>query len=256
MSESRSPFDFSGRTVLVTGGSRGIGAAIACGFGAAGADVVIGYRENDAAASATVRAIEGLGGTARAVRGNLVRPDEVRALVGEAGASGRLDVLIHSAALGSFKPLLSVRPNQWELSMGVNAGAFLVAAQAAAALFPEAGGRIVALSSLGSGRVVPEYGAIGPSKAALEAVVRSLAVEMAPRGVTVNSVSAGVVDSETIRKHPHAARLLAAAADRTPVGRLATPGDIASVVLFLASPLAGFVTGQTLLVDGGMSLSI
>ena len=256
MSEVRSLLDLSGRRALVTGGSRGIGAAIAVRLAAAGAEVVVGYRENGPAAAETVARIEGAGGAARAVAANLVHPDEVRRLVDEAAGPDGLDVVVHSAALGSFKPVLGVKPNQWDLTLGVNARAFLVAAQAAAERFRPGGGRLIALSSLGSGRVVPEYGAIGVSKAALEALVRSLAVELAPRGITVNAVSAGVVDSETIRKHPHAAELIAGAAARTPAGRLAVPDDVASVVLFLASDLSAFVTGQTLVADGGMSLAI
>jgi enoyl-[acyl-carrier protein] reductase III len=117
------------------------------------------------------------------------------------------------------------------------------------------GGRLVALSSLGSTRVVPEYGALGASKAALEAVVRALAVELGPRGILVNAVSAGLVPTASVRLHPRYEELAARARAASPLGRLGTAEEVAAAVLFLASPLAAWVTGQTLVVDGGASLA-
>jgi enoyl-[acyl-carrier protein] reductase III len=139
--------------------------------------------------------------------------------------------------------------------MSVNARALLLCAQQAAAVL-RPGGAIVSISSLGSGRVVPAYGAIGASKAALESLTRSLAVEMAPAGVRVNAVSGGVVDTASIRHHPGWEELGARAKAQTPSGRLGTPEEIASVVLFLCSPAASWIAGQTIVVDGGMSLRL
>ncbi len=164
-----------GRVAVVSGGTRGIGRAIALALAASGARLVLGYRADAASAEETVRSCAALGAHARAVAANLVHPEEARALVETAG--DRVDIVVHAAALGSFKPLLDVKPAQWDLTLAVNARAFLLLARAASDRMPE-GGRLVALSSLGSSRPVPEYGAIGPSKAALEAVVRSLAVEL------------------------------------------------------------------------------
>jgi enoyl-[acyl-carrier protein] reductase III len=171
-------------------------------------------------------------------------------------ASGGLDVLVHNAALGSFKPTLEVRANQWDLSMSVNARALLLCVKEAAPLMDGRAGRIVSVSSLGSRRVLPEYGAIGASKAALESLTRYLAVELAPRGITVNAVSAGLIAGETLRVHPRYEALTARAREQTPAGRIATPEDIAHVVLFLCSPLSSWIIGQTIVVDGGMSLRV
>jgi enoyl-[acyl-carrier protein] reductase III len=243
------PFpDLSGRVAVVSGGTRGIGRAIALALAASGARLVLGYRSDAASAEETANACVALGAGVRTVAANLVHPDEARALVAQAG--DRVDVLVHSAALGSFKPLLDVKPAQWDLTLAVNARAFLLLARAASERMPE-GGRLVALSSLGGSRIVPDYGAIGPSKAALEAVVRSLAVELGPHGILVNAVSAGLVPTESVRLHPRYEELASRARAASPLRRLATPEDVASAVLLLAS----FVTGQTLVVDGGASLA-
>lgn len=250
----RPPFDFSGRTALVTGGSRGIGAAVSIGLARCGARVVINYREDAASARETVRRIEAEGGSASAECANLVHPDAVRDLFGK--LAGPLDFLVHNAAIGSFKPVLDVRPNQWDLSLSVNARALLLCAQSALPLMEGRGGAIVGVSSLGSTRVVPEYGAIGASKAAMESLVRSLAVELAPRGIRVNAVAGGVIDGPTIRRHPRGGELVDRAREHAPTGRLVTAEELAAAVLFLCSPLSAGVAGQTIVVDGGASLRV
>jgi enoyl-[acyl-carrier protein] reductase III len=240
-------FDFRRRRALVTGGSRGIGAAISKALAACGAEVVINFRSDGESAERTVSEIIAAGGSCRSVRANLVHPEEVRALIEATGPS--LDFLIHNAALGSFKPTMELRANQWDLSMNVNARALLLAAQAASSRM-QAGGRIIAISSLGSRRAVPQYGAIGISKAALEAVVRYLSTELGERGINVNAVSGGVIGGSSIAAHPQYAELLPALSRG---GRPGEPGDIASAVLFLCSGLAGWINGEVLVVDGGMS---
>jgi enoyl-[acyl-carrier protein] reductase III len=248
--------DLIGRRALVTGGSRGIGAAIARTLAACGAHVTINYVQNEAAAESTRHEIVAAGGSATLHKANVASGDEVRAMFEAIAAEGPLDILIHNAALGSFKPAMDVRANQWDLSMAVNARALLVCAQAAVPLMAGRGGRIISISSLGSTRVMPMYGAIGVSKAALEALTRTLAVELAPRGIRVNAVSAGLVDTTAVRHHPDYAALAETSVARTPLARLGTPDDVARVVLFLCSPLADWIVGQTLIADGGMSLTL
>jgi len=247
------PFpDLRGRVAVVSGGTRGLGRAISLALAASGARLVLGYRADAAAAEEAARACQDLGAEVRTVAANLVHPEEARGLVAAAG--DRVDVLVHSAALGSFKPLLDVKPAQWDLTLAVNARAFLLLAREASERMPD-GGRLVALSSLGGSRFIPEYGAIGPSKAALESVVRTLAVELGPRGILVNAVSAGLVPTASVKLHPRYEELAAHARAAAPLGRLGTPEDVASAVLLLLSPLAGWITGQTLVVDGGASLA-
>lgn len=243
-----------GKRALVTGGSRGIGAAIALRLARAGAHVFVNYRRDDASARDTEAAILASGGAVTLLRANLVDASDIGAMFRGIAEAGGLDILVHSAALGSFKPAADVRANQWDLTMTVNARALLSCAQQAAPLMEGRGGKIVALSSSGSARVIPNYGAIGISKAAVEALVRYLAVELAPRGIHVNAVAAGLVDTASIRLHPHYAQLEAGARERTPLRRIATPDDIARVVLFLCSPLANWIVGQTIIADGGYSL--
>lgn len=244
--------DLAGKRALVTGGTRGIGLAISSALAREGAHVTMGYRTDAASAERAVTAIRAEGGSASAVARNLAVPEEVRALVEEACGEEGLDVLVHDAALGSFKPVLDLKPNQWDLTLSVNARALLLLVRAAEARM-RAGGRVLAISSLGSARVVPSYGAIGVSKAALEALVRSLAAELAPRGITVNAVSAGLVETDGVKLHPAFDALREAAIARSPSGRLTTAEEVAGAVLLLASPLAAGITGQVLVVDGGLS---
>lgn len=234
--------------VFVTGGSRGIGRAIALRFARDGAErVAIGYLRNDRAAEETAEAIRALGADAVLVRGN-VTSERVLADVGDLGP---LDVLVHNAATGVARAALETEDRHWDWTLNANARALLQLARVAAPRMPD-GSSIVAISSLGAGRVLDNYVLIGTSKAALESLVRYLAVELAPR-VRVNAVSAGVVETGALEHFPNREAMLAAGA-ANPVGRLVEPDDVAGAVAFLCSPDAAMIRGQTLVVDGGYSL--
>lgn len=246
--------DLRGRHALVTGASRGLGAVIARTLAAAGAHVYLNFVRGRAEAEETQAAITSAGGIATLAQANLGSQDEIRRLFADViGAD--LDILIHNAAIGSFKPVREVRANQWDLTMHVNARALLLLAQEAATRLEARRGRIIAVSSLGSTRVVPSYGAIGISKAALESTVRYLGVEFAPRGVAVNAVTAGLLDLPSVRQHPAFEAMAAASRAHSPVGELGRPEAVADAVLLLCSPLASGIVGQTLVVDGGASLT-
>jgi enoyl-[acyl-carrier protein] reductase III len=241
---------FDGKSVLVTGGSRGIGRETALRFAKEGAaKVAIGYLRNDRAAEETAEELRARGTEPVLVRGNVASERVAR----EVAELGPLDVLVHNAATGVIRPALETEDKHWDWTLAANARALLSLTRAAAPAMPE-GSSIVAISSLGAQRVLENYVLVGTSKAALEAVVRYLGVELAPRGIRVNAVSGGVVETGALEHFPNREEMLAAGRQRTPAGRMVEAGDIADAVLFLASPRASMIVGQTLVVDGGFSL--
>lgn len=241
---------FDGASVFITGGSRGIGREIARQFAKEGAArVAIGYLRNDSAAEQTAEELRELGAEVVLVRGN-VSSARVAEQVKELGP---LTALVHNAATGVIRPALETEEKHFEWTMAANARALLSLSQAAAPSMAS-GASIVALSSLGAQRVLENYVLVGASKAALEAIVRYLAVELAPQGIRVNAVSGGVVETEALDHFPNREQMLSWAQQRTPAGRMVTPRDLADAVLFLCSPAAEMVRGQTLIVDGGFSL--
>ncbi len=240
---------FDGACVLVTGGSRGIGRAIALRFASLGAArVAIGYMRADRAAEETAAQLRALGAEPILVRGNVASQrvaDDVQEL-------GPLDVLVHAAATGVIRPALETEDKHWDWTLSANSRALLSLTRAAAPAMP-LGSSIVALSSLGSTRVLENYALVGASKAALEALVRYLAVELASSGIRVNAVSAGVVETDALEYFPNRDAMLEMGR-RNPVGRIVSPEDVAACVTFLCSPDAEMIRGQTLVVDGGWSL--
>jgi len=247
---------FAGRVALVTGGSRGIGRAVALRLAREGADVGIGFFRNREAAEKTVAEIEELGRRALVVRAHAGDPDKVAGLVDATREElGPISIVISNAASGVLRPLSELDLKGWQWTMDVNARTLLLLAQAVREdMRTLGGGAIVAMSSLGSERVLPAYGAVGASKAALESLVRYLAVEGAADAVRVNAVSAGVVDTDALRHFPDREGMLEIAASRTPAGRIVTPEDVAATVCFLCSDDAWMIRGETLRVDGGYSL--
>jgi enoyl-[acyl-carrier protein] reductase III len=242
--------NIDGRSVLVTGGTRGIGKAIALRFSSLGAKkVAIGYLRNDSAAEKAADELRAAGAEPVLVRGNVAS----ERVVEEFASHGPYGVVVHNAATGVIRSALETEDKHWDWTLATNARALLSLARACAPDMSP-GSSIVGISSLGSMRVLENYVLVGTSKAALESVVRYLAVELAPRGIRVNAVSGGVVETEALDHFPNREQMLHAAQARTPAGRMVEPDDIAAVVEFLASPAAEMVRGQTLIVDGGYSL--
>jgi enoyl-[acyl-carrier protein] reductase III len=236
--------------VFVTGGSRGIGRAIALRFARDGADhVAIGYLRNDDAAEEAAAEIRAAGAEVTLVRGNV----SSERVLEEVAALGPLDVLVHNAATGVVRKALETEDKHWDWTLNANARALLSLARVAAPQMPE-NASIVAISSLGAQRVLENYALIGTSKAALEALVRYLAVELAP-GIRVNAVSAGVVETGALEHFPNRKEMLAVGA-ANPAGRLVSPEDVAAAVAFLCSPDASMIRGHVLVVDGGFSLPV
>jgi enoyl-[acyl-carrier protein] reductase III len=246
----------SGQTALITGSSRGIGKAIALELASLGADIAVNFVRNEEEAARTVAQIQGLGRRAFAVQANVGNPSDLDRLTEETLKEfGHLDILVHNAALGAFKPVSKLRVNQWDLSMEINTKALLLLTQKfLPSMEARGGGRIIALSSLGAHRFIPNYGAIGVSKSALETLVKYLAVELAPKNIRVNAVSGGLVDTDALKSFPDYEKFKEEVLKRTPAGRIGKPEDLAKVVAYLTTGAANWIYGQTIVADGGLSL--
>ncbi len=247
-------FNLSGKVAIITGSSRGIGKAIALRFAENGVNIVVNYVRHRQDAEETARLVEERGAECMVVKANVANDDDVVAMFEQIRQRyGRLDFLVSNAASGVLKPAMELSPRHWNWAMDINARALLTLAQQAVPLMTD-GGRIMAVSSLGSVRAVENYTAVGASKAALESLVRHLAVELGEKNITVNTISAGAVDTEALKKFPNRNQILDSALERTPMGVLTTPDDVADLALFLASDLAKMIHGQTVVVDGGYSI--
>jgi enoyl-[acyl-carrier protein] reductase III len=219
-----------------------------------GADVVINYLRKESAAREVVREIEALGRRAMPVKADVADSNDVARLFEAAQPFGGVDILVANAAIGVMEPLLEVTPKHWQRTYATNAWAFVAMTQAAVPLMrARGGGHIVALTSPGSQRVIDNYGLVGSSKAALEALVRYWGVELAPHGIIVNAVSPGMIETDAVKQLASPDKVLALVHQQTPAGRLATAEDVAGVVAFLCSPAAQMIIGQTIVVDGGYS---
>lgn len=244
-----------GKIAFVTGGSRGIGRAIALKLGKAGCDVAIVYHNSHDEAAAVCDSIRGFGRRAQAIQADVSDAGSVAEAFDTFGKEfDRVDFVVSNAAIGVLKPALELTPKHWRRCMDTNALALNLLAQHAVPLMKN-GGRIIALSSLGSVRAIPQYAFIAASKAALESLVRSLAQELGQRGIRVNAVSAGVVDTDALKFFPNREQLLAEYARRTPAGPILTPENVADAVYLLCQPEAEMITGHTLMVDGGYCIS-
>ncbi|MGN1400057.1 MAG: enoyl-[acyl-carrier-protein] reductase FabL [Bacillus sp. (in: firmicutes)] len=246
------------KVALVTGSSRGIGRQTAIRLASEGYDLVINYARSKTAALETVEAVEKLGRKALLVKANVGDVNKIKAMFELIEAAyGRLDVLVNNAASGVLKPAMELEESHWDWTMGINSKASLFCSQEAARLMEKnGGGRIINISSLGSIRYLENYTSVGVSKAALEALTRYLAVELAPKNISVNAVSGGAVDTDALKHFPNREELLRDAANQTPAGRMVEMDDLVNAIMFLLSDQASMIRGQTIIVDGGISLLV
>jgi 3-oxoacyl-[acyl-carrier protein] reductase len=244
-----------GKVAVVTGASKGIGAEIALQLAAEGAAVVVNYASSKAGADKVVATVKGKGGKAVAVQADVSKQADVQRLFAEAKkAFGTVDVLVNNAGVYEFAPLEAITAEHFNKQFGLNVLGLLFASQAAAAQFGPAGGNIINISSVVATAAPPAAAVYSATKAAVDAVTASLAKELGPKRVRVNSVNPGMVETEgtTSAGITHADGDFRKQIEaQTPLGRIGQPGDIAPAVVYLASDDAAWVTGQTLHVAGG-----
>lgn len=248
----------SQKVALITGSSRGIGKATAIRLAREGYDIVINYARSKKAALETAEEIEALGRKVLIVKANVGDVKKIKEMFAQINESyGRLDVFVNNAASGVQRPLMELEENHWDWTIDINSKALLFCAQEAAKLMEKnGGGKIVSISSLGAIRVIENYTVVGVSKAALEALTRYLAVELAPKGISVNAVSGGVVDTEALKHFPNRDELLEEAKKKTPAGKMVEIDDMVNCIMFLLSDDSRMIRGQTIIVDGGVSLLV
>lgn len=254
----------------MTGASRGIGRACALRLAQCGADVAVNFLTSQGPSTEVVRQIQALGRRSMAVRADVSEREDVRAMVDVVTERfGGLDIVVSNVAAGGFRGASELTPVALEATLRTNAGAVVWLAQAAAESLAASAkdgkpghgntrhGKLVAISSHGSMWAVPSYAAIGASKAALESLIRHLALEYGPRGINFNCVLPGIVATDAVLSMPDVDNLMKVAHDRMMIGerRLGTD-DVADVVAFLASPLSDLIQGQTIVVDGGVSIRV
>lgn len=246
-----------GKVALVTGASRGIGRGIALSLAEAGSDVIVHYARKASMAQEVVAKIQSMGCRALAVKANFAEKEKIDAMIDHIeNVFGGCDIFVANAATGGFRPILETSDKHWDWTIDVNARSILHCVQRLAPHMERQGwGRIITVTSLGGVRVVPNYSAVGLSKAVVESLTRYLAVELAPKGIIVNAISPGLVETDALSNIDiDLPSTLDYVRRRNPTRRLVTPQDVGRVATFLCTEAAEMIVGQTLYVDGGFSL--
>jgi 3-oxoacyl-[acyl-carrier protein] reductase len=243
----------TGKVIVVSGASKGIGASIAENLAQEGASVIVNFAKSEQAATAVVERIVAGGGVAVALQADFSNPEEVRQLFGRVKREfGHVDGLVNNAGVYEFQPLESISEGHYDQIFGLNVKGLLFATQAAVEAFGEGGGTIINISSLAAVAALPNSSVYSATKAAVDSITRTLAAELGPRGILVNSVSPGPVETEGFEAMPAAEGIRELFTPQTPLRRIGKPEDIASVVSFLASDDARWITGQVISATGGL----
>jgi len=254
---------FSDKVALITGGTRGIGLAVAKILAENGCNLALVYRRDKKSASAAETQLAETGAKVITIRSNIADPEVIPSITEKIDKEfGRLDYFVSNAVFGVLKPAAEFDAKRFDACMDTNAKAYMLLAGECAKLMAPDGGavpspgqkRIVALTSLGSHKVIPGYAGIGAGKAAIEAITRYLAFELAQRGIGVNAVSGGLVDTDSMKAFEGEKKWLDAQIANTPMGRIGSADDIAKVVVWLLSDQSAWITGQVIVADGGLSL--
>ena len=252
--------DLTGKMALVTGSSRGMGRACALRLAEAGADVIVNYVTSRSAAMETAKEIRAMGRRSFVVKADVSQKDDVESMMEYIGEHiHQLDIIVSNAATGGFRPLLAANEKHFENTYHTNVLAMLYLVQAGMPLLEKSQGRakVIGISSHGSDTALPWYGLIGSSKAALESLARHLTLEVGDKGVNVNIIKSGLVETDSTKRLPGADQMFAHRKDKTMMGdRMLCIEDIANAVIFLASPLSDLVQGETLVVDGGAAVHV
>ncbi len=244
------------KIAFITGGSRGIGRAISLAVALEGATVIINYLRKKSAAEEFEEELKANGCSYKFIKGNIEDEAEIDRICAEISDEfGRIDIFVSNAVFGVVKPVSEIKRKFWEKTVNTNVSSVLTITQKMTSMPDFNGGSIIALTSLGGRRVIKDYSIIGSSKAALESMVRYIAAEFGPAGIRANAISPGVVDTEALDFFPDKDDMIKTTLDRTPLGKLTTPEDVADLAVFLCSDKSKMITGEVINIDGGYSNS-